>query len=227
MPDTERQSVADAASLITDPDAKAKAEARNALRQFDMVSQMINEWLRGDRQFRLRPSMVLGLHRAALEGISAYAGNFRPAGVDIKGSQHQPPGAHLVAELVEEMCEYVNAHWEDRTALHLSAYVMWKLNWIHPFSDGNGRTSRALAYLVLCVRLGSHLPGINTIPEQIAENKAPYYKALEAADEAFRNGNVDLTALEELLESYLARQLVTIHQHAGGQADPPGDIRLH
>src|SRR5262249_29382497 len=39
-----------------------------------------------------------------LAGISVFAGNFRPAGVEIEGSKHQPPGAHLVRELIEELC---------------------------------------------------------------------------------------------------------------------------
>src|SRR5215471_17086032 len=39
-----------------------------------------------------------------LAGISVFAGNFRPAGVEIEGSKHQPPGAHRVRELIEELC---------------------------------------------------------------------------------------------------------------------------
>jgi Fic family protein len=82
--------------------------------------------------------------------------------------------------MVEDLCDYVNGQWTTRTALHLAAYVMWRLNWIHPFTDGNGRTSRAASYLVLCLRLGYLLPGRRTIPDQIAEDRTRYYKALEA-----------------------------------------------
>ena len=56
------------------------------------------------------------LHREALAGISSYAGNYRPAGVEIEGSKHQPPGAHLVPEFVEELCDYVNEHLEAATS---------------------------------------------------------------------------------------------------------------
>jgi Fic family protein len=87
---------------------------------------------------------------------------------------------------------------------------MWKLNWIHPFTDGNGRTSRAAAYMILCIRMGYVLPGKRTIPDQIAENKTPYYKALEAADSAWQGGGIDLTAMKDLLSSMLAQQLVAI-----------------
>jgi len=84
------------------------------------------------------------------------------------------------------------------------------MNWIHPFVDGNGRTSRAVSYLVLCVRLGYVLPGTQTIPEQISRNKDPYYKALEAADKANAAGKIDITEMEKLLESLLAAQLVSV-----------------
>jgi Fic family protein len=95
--------------------------------------------------------------------------------------------------------------------MHLAAYVMWRLNWIHPFTDGNGRTSRAASYMILCVRLGYVLPGKRTIPDQIAEDKTPYYQALEAADTAWRAGKIDLNALKKLLSSMLAQQLIAIH----------------
>lgn len=215
--EAERHSRAFDAELITDPDELARTEARNGLRQFDQVVQMIEYFLDPERPFKFRPSHLLSLHRTALEGISAYAGNFRPAGIEIKGSKHQPVGAHLVPEKVEELCDYVNAHWADRTPIHLASYVMWRLNWIHPFTDGNGRTARAASYLVLCARLGYRLPGTNTIPDQISKNKRPYYKALEAADQASLEGKIDLNDLEDYLGALLANQLVGVHKEAQGQ----------
>jgi Fic family protein len=121
-----------------------------------------------------------------------------------------------VPELVEDMCAYVNGSFSEKTAVHLSAYVMWRLNWIHPFADGNGRTSRAASYLVLCVKSGHVLPGTKTIPEQIAQNKKPYYDALEAADETEKAGQLNLKQLEDLLSSALATQLADYHRAATG-----------
>jgi len=170
------------AVLVTDPDERAALEARNALKQFDVTCSLIDEFINTECPFRLRPSMTLQLHRVALEGMSRFAGNYRPAGVEIKGSGHRPVDAHLVPEFVEDMCDYVNDQWDGASPLRLAAFAMWRLNWIHPFDDGNGRTSRALSYLILCVKSGMQLPGTNTIPEQISKNKTPYYEALEAAD---------------------------------------------
>jgi Fic family protein len=217
-PITERHSEALTPELITDPTAKAEREARNGLQQFDTAIKLIEEWTSGARPFRLRPSLVLQLHRVALDGLSAYAGNWRPAGVRIEGRAHEPVGAHLVPERIESMCDYVNDHWGDRTAIHLAAYLLWRLNWIHPFDDGNGRTARAVSYVVLCIRLGYKVPGTRTIPDQISENKQPYYLALEAADKADRTGSVDVSQLEEYVKSLLAEQLLSVVRDASGSS---------
>lgn len=208
-PDEERHSSPADPELITDPYEKANKEARNGLKQFDAVIELVDYWLQPDRPFKLRPSTILHLHRIALEGISAYAGNYRPAGIEIKGSKHKPVGAHQVPELIEELCDYVNDNW-SRSAIHLASYVIWRLNWIHPFTDGNGRTSRALSYLILCVRLNDRLPGTNTIPDQTAKDKTPYYQALESVDKAWEEGRLGLNLMEELLSGLLANQLVSV-----------------
>lgn len=212
-----RHSHALEAEIITDPDELSRREALNGLRQFDAVVEIVEYHLHPERSFRLRPSHLLKLHRVALDGISAYAGGWRPSDIEIRGSRHQPAGAHRVPELIEELCDYVNDHWTESTPIHLASYVMWKLNWIHPFTDGNGRTSRAASYLVLCLRAGYLLPGRLTIPDQIAEDKSPYYLALEAADTAWTEKKaIDLAAMEKLLAELLARQLVDVLDNATG-----------
>lgn len=205
---TDRQSKADEPEIVVDPAERAKLEARNALEQFDAVISLVEQFTEPEHPpFRLRSSIILQLQRIALKGLSAYAGVFRPAGVDIGGSKHKPVDAFLVPSRLEELCDYITENW-SKPPIHLTAYVLWRLNWIHPFTDGNGRTARAVAYLVLCVRLGYRLPGTKTIPELIAADKGPYYAALEAADAG------DLVSLEKFLASLLARQLYDIHRVA-------------
>jgi len=218
MEDKTRHSRALEAEIISDPDQRARQEALNGLKQFDAVVQMVETYLDPERQpFKFRPSHLLHLHRIALAGISHYAGNWRPSDIEIGGSKHKPPGAFEVPERIEELCDYINDKWNEKSPLHLASYVMWRLNWIHPFTDGNGRTSRAASYMILCLKMGYVLPGKRTIPDQIAENKAPYYKALEAADIVWTTGRIDLTAMKELLSSMLAAQLVAIlgDSHSG------------
>ncbi len=58
------------------------------------------------------------------------------------------------------------------------------------------------------------LPGIRTIPEQIVECRDPYYAALDAADLAWGQNRIDVSKMEELLSSLLARQLIDVHSAA-------------
>ena len=146
----------------------AELEAKNALLQYDLMNRLIDESISGKR-FRLRPSSLMQLNRVAVQGLVERPGSLRLGRISISGTDHEPPAPEECAELVDDFCDYVNDNWESSTALHLAAYVMWRLNWIHPFSDGNGRTSRAISYLVLCAKLGHTLPGEVTIPELVAE----------------------------------------------------------
>ncbi len=223
-----RDSVALEPEVIKDPIKRAEAEAANGLRQFDAGKNAAQEALdrisNSDFRFRLRPSLILGLNREALAGISQFAGNYRPSDVSIHKSKHTPPGAHLVPTLVEDMCDYVNDHWSSETPIHLAAYLMWRLNWIHPFADGNGRTSRITSYVALMIRTGFILPGSPTIPDQIVSNRSSYFRALDEADAACKEGRIDVSVMEELLAGMLARQLAGFYRSAGGKLPPGVDL---
>lgn len=213
-----RHSVANDAEIVSNPQLRAEVEARNGLLQFDLARKMITDAIEKGSAWKLRPSAILSLHREALIGLSGYAGNYRPSGVEIEGSQHKPVDAFLVPELIEDLCDYVNNNWDSKTAVHLASVVMWRLNWIHPFSDGNGRTSRMTSYLVMCVKLGLALPGQNTIPDQIVENRTPYFEALEDADNNSTDREFVVIKMEELLERLLAVQLAGVMGTATGKS---------
>jgi hypothetical protein len=58
------------------------------------------------------------------------------------------------------------------------------------------------------------LPGAPTIPDQISADKKPYYDALEKADQAFAQDNIDVSVLEGLMEITLAAQLLNAAKQA-------------
>jgi Fic family protein len=214
----DRHSQAEFAPLLSDPDEIARREAENGLRQFNLAIEIIATYVKDkQRPFKLRHGPILQLHKAALDGLHLLAGTFRNTPVKIGGSLHQPPEAAFVSDEVQLMCEYVNDHWATKSAVHLAAYVLWKMNWIHPFADGNGRTARAVSYVVLSIKLDSLLPGTPTIPDQIADNKPPYYKALEAADREWAKEKVDVSGLETVIEGMLAQQLINAVKQASGE----------
>jgi Fic family protein len=203
--------------LITDPAEKARREAENGVRQTELALEVIRAFVKEKEQpFRLRQGLLMQLHAVALEGVHTFAGTFRNGPATIQGSNHDPVPAFLVADEVADMCEYVNRRWEEKSPIHLAAYLLWKLNWIHPFADGNGRTARAISYVVLSIRANSLYPGSNTIPDQISSDKKPYYDALEAADAVWKaSGQVDVSELEKMLNQMLAAQLLQGLKEAG------------
>lgn len=215
----DRHSIAEQQELITDPEEKARREVENGVRQAYLAADIMRDHIQDpERPFELSPRYILQLNHAALEGIHPLAGTYRNTPVKIAKSKHTPPDHFLVPELLAQLCDYVNESWETKRAVHLAAYVLWRLNWIHPFADGNGRTARMLMYVVLNIKLDMMLSGSPTIPDQIADDKTPYYAALELADEAWKNNvDVDVSATETLLEGMLAKQLVSVANEASAQ----------
>lgn len=211
----DRHSSADPIELITDPEEKARREAENGIRQFNAALTVIRNYISNpDKAFRLNQALILSLHREALDRIHPLAGTYRNSPVSISNSGHSPPLHVEVPDLVAEMCDYVNRHWDERGAIHLAAYVLWRMCWIHPFADGNGRTARALLYIVLNVKLKSLLPGTPTIPDQIAADKTPYYAALEKSDASWKGEILALSEMEAMLETMLATQLLNATREA-------------
>jgi Fic family protein len=202
--------MAPALSHLSEEDIK-RLETENGFRQSELAVDMIEYFLDRDRPFKLQPSHIQSLQAEAVKGIEQRPGEWRMGPIGIEKSDHAPPPAHMVKAHIIEMCDYVNVEFHEKSAFHLAAYIMWRLNWIHPFEDGNGRTSRTLSYIVLCIKTGYRIPGSPTVPDQIQRNRKPYFDALEAADAALKQGGViDVSAMEDLLKKLLAFQLVSV-----------------
>lgn len=193
------------AAGVVEEEARAPREVENGFKQFDLMLSMIEREI--PRHFRLRPSMLIDLDCAAVDGLQESPGAFRQGPIVIKHSKHVPPPWRQVPRLVEELCDYVNDNFA-KSAVHLAAYVLWRVNWVHPWVDGNGRTSRTASYLVLCVRLRCLLPGTRVIPELLVANMQEYYDALESADEAWKKGRLDVSAMEDVLRRHLQSQVL-------------------
>ena len=127
-------------------------------------------------------------------------GRLRDGPVTITNSNHTPPNASDVPNYMTEFTKKVVQMWDD-DIVQLHAFVLWRLNWIHPFFDGNGRTARTFSYFLVCVKFGKLLPGKITITSEIQKHKEAHYTALRQAD------NGDLTPLENQTRQYLRDQL--------------------
>ncbi|TVQ31645.1 MAG: Fic family protein [Geminicoccaceae bacterium] len=220
--DLVRHSKAKSVEIISDPDERARREAFNALVQTDRVNSYILDAISGQRPFRLRASIILDLNRCAVDGIETYAGNYRPGEIEIGKSSHVPPPPYLVPGMVEDLCDYINDQWQSKSSTHLAAYSLWRMNWIHPFTDGNGRTARAVSYLVLCAHAKIFMPGARTIPDQIIDARSEYYSALEDADKKWKERDCPVEVcfqLESMLKDMLATQITSSYSLATGDEE--------
>lgn len=130
-----------------------------------------------------------------------------------------PPPPFRVDALMDDLVNQVNRAWEQVDAVALAAFVLWRLNYVHPFINGNGRTARAAAYFVLCVKAGGWLPGATILPELIRQNREAYVSALQHADKA--NGSPDhLQPLADLLAKLLNEQINGSEQQAPPAGEP-------
>ena len=116
------------------------------------------------------------IHALILHGIDREnAGRYRTVPVMILGSTHMPPQPYLIEKQMEDfILRFKQMEKEKVHPVLIAAYLHDELVRIHPFIDGNGRTSRLLMNLYL-LRHGYviiTLKGSN-------DAKVNYYKALE------------------------------------------------
>jgi len=108
---------------------------------------------------------------------------------------------------MDDFVNTVNRRWDAADPVELAAFVLWKLNHIHPFINGNGRTARASCYFVLCVKLGGWLEGEHILPELLRSNREEYVEALKVADASLVAGKLDLSVLHKIIANHLTTQL--------------------
>ncbi len=146
-------------------------EAINHVEAITYIKQLM------ERNFPLNERELLSVHNLILRGIIPEdAGRYRRVQVMIKGSSHMPPQPFIVAK---EMEDYFIWYEENRSKMHpviLAAEMHERLVTIHPFIDGNGRTSRLIMNLIL-LQNGYVIANI----KGDYETRMNYYKTLETA----------------------------------------------
>lgn len=111
--------------------------------------------------------------------------------------------------MMDDFVNHVNRVWETSDIVGLATYVLWRVNSIHPFINGNGRTARAVSYFVLCVKAGKWLPGSPILPELLRQNRGEYIDALRHADSSIAGDAPYIDKLHDLVSRLLAEQLMS------------------
>jgi Fic family protein len=177
----------------------------NGKRQFDFLRSVVVASIEVQRPF-LSQTIIKGLNYQAIACLHTNAGEYRPCRVTV--GSYEPPEHYRVQALMDDFVNDVNWNWVNADAVNLASFVLWRMNHIHPFINGNGRTARAACYFVLCVKSGGWIGSETILPELIKRNRPEYVRALQHADATYKStGRVDLAPLHGLLSRLLSEQL--------------------
>ena len=153
--------------------------------------------------------LVREIHKLLVEGVrggSAAPGEYRRVQNYVVNSAtgavlYTPPSAHDVPVLMHELVEWLNAPGDVHPVL-ASGAAQFQLVPIHPFLDGNGRTSRLLSTLCL-YRAGYDFKRLFAISEYYDRDRAAFYRAIQSV----RERGMDLTGWLDFFTEGLATQL--------------------
>ena len=137
------------------------------------------EFMRGiaGKREAISERLIKEIHGLVLHSIdNENAGRYRTINVRISGSEHNPPEFYSVPQEMEAFIRWFNRSKKTLHPVELAADTHHRLVSIHPFADGNGRTSRLLMNLIL---LRAGYPTVIIRGEN--ETRHAYYEALEKA----------------------------------------------
>lgn len=155
-------------------DPREILEVRNAIKTYEQAPK----WN------PLNETDFLEAHGVMMSGLMADAGKYRSINVGIiKGSKvgHVAPKPKFVPKLMSGLFDFLKRDRE--TPVLVKACIFhYELEFIHPFSDGNGRMGRLWQHVILL----SESPIFSYIPVEsvIKERQSAYYQALSASDKA-------------------------------------------
>jgi Fic family protein len=197
-------------------------ELLNYREAFDLVAEYIGS---GEP---ITEALIREIHKRLVQGVrggSATPGQFRLGQNLIVNSVtretvYTPPPAHEVQPLMTDLVDWLNTGTNINTVL-ASGVAQFQFVHIHPFIDGNGRTARLLATLVL-YRGGYDFKRLFTVSEFYDRNRAAYYDALQNV----RNHDMDMTGWLEYYVRGLSTKMREV-QNKGEQVIQTDVLELH
>lgn len=157
------------------------------------------------RNAELSEKVIKDIHGLILKNIDRKnAGRYRNINVRISGSEHKPVDFMQVQNEIRTLLEWYDTYKNRLHPIKLAALFHFKFVYIHPFTDGNGRTTRLLMNFILMSR--GYPPAIIKAKQ---ERRLEYYKLLE---EASLDGKTEpfVEFVADSVEESLLRYLETV-----------------
>lgn len=157
-------------------------EIRNIEKAMDFIDEKVAK-AKIDKTFlgELHKKVVFGLS-PKLEGDPT-PGEYRKKNIKISGAKHVPPDYTQVGDYMDKLFNFINKEMPPKYDLLKIALAHHRFVWIHPFSNGNGRTVRLLTYAQLVKCKFNVKPGRIINPAAVfCNNRKKYYALLSKAD---------------------------------------------
>ncbi|HUG52383.1 MAG TPA: Fic family protein [Vicinamibacteria bacterium] len=173
--------------------------------------------------------LVREIHKRLVSGVregAAQPGSYRTIQNLVANSRtgeviYTPPPPEQVAPLMRELVEWLRAEHGTHPVL-VAGVAQFQLVHIHPFVDGNGRTSRLLSTLCL-YRSGYDFKRLFTLSEYYDRDRGAFYAALQAV----RAQGMDLTGWLEFFVRGLAQQLEEVKDRGTAVIKADVDAKAH
>jgi Fic family protein len=158
---------------------------------------------------------LLRAHSMMMRGLISESGYFRSGGVGVfDGSRvvHMAPPAKMVPNLMKELFAFINDNLELPWLIKACVFH-YELEFIHPFSDGNGRMGRLWQQILLMREdpIFEYLP-VETL---IRENQKEYYSILGQCDQEGKSTKFIVFSLEQVLAALLSFQTQAARTKSG------------
>lgn len=181
----------------------------NGDRQFSFLQSVVFAAIQTDQPF-LSQAILKALNFHAIACLHTNAGEYRPCPVQVAypnpDDNYLAPQHYRVHALMDQFINVVNINMKTADPVLLASFVLWRLCAIHPFINGNGRTARAAAYFTICVKSGGWLPGTENMTTLLKAHEE-YNAALKHADLTAKEGNLDLSMVQKVVQESLQLQL--------------------
>ncbi len=193
---------------VPEADPDDARELLNYRFAFEFVSDCLDS---GDP---ITEGLIREIHRKLVEGVRGgkadpgkyrriqnYVANFSTGEVI-----YTPPSAVEVPIMMSEMVKWLNADLEIHPVL-VSGIAQFQLVHIHPFLDGNGRTSRLLSTLCL-YKAGYDFKRLFTISEYYDRDRPTFYKKIQSV----RENGMDMTGWLDYFITGLETQMIEVKE---------------
>lgn len=190
-----------------EPVEEAERDDARELLNYREAFHLVSDYLGSGEP--ITEGLIREIHKRLVEGVRGGAGDpgrYRTIQNQVVNSRtgevvYTPPPPHDVAPMMRELVEWLEAEVAIHPVL-VAGIAQFQLVHVHPFVDGNGRTSRLLSTLCL-YRSGYDFKRLFTISEYYDRDREPFYAALQGV----RRNDMDMTGWLEYFVRGLSAQL--------------------